>query len=83
MIFPQAKSQQTVTVVKLEDSSREKREEEMKSEGLLLRLGLITRVAAWWRCLVDTLRDLVLLFYSLKQTDLSFEETLISFCFFF
>ncbi len=28
MIFPQAKSQQTLAVVKLEDSSREKREEE-------------------------------------------------------
>ncbi len=36
-------------------------------------------MAAWWRCLVDTLRGLVLLFYRIKQTDLSFEETLISF----
>ncbi len=77
MIFPLAKSKQTV--VKLEDSSRDKREEERKSEGLFPRLGLIIRVAVWWRCFVDTLRGLVLLFYRIKQTDLSFEETLISF----
>ncbi len=43
-------------------------------------LGLIIWVAAWWRCWVDALRGLVLLFYRVKQTDLSFEETLISFC---
>ncbi len=42
-------------------------------------LGLIIRLAAWWRCLVDTLRGLVLLFYRIKQTDLSFEAPLISF----
>ncbi len=79
MIFPQAKSKPTVAVVKLEDSSRDKIKEERKSEGLLPRLGLILMVAAWWRCLVDTLRGLVLLFYRINQTDLSFEETLISF----
>ncbi len=37
------------------------------------KLGLLLRVAAWWCCLVDTLRGLVLLFYRIKQTDLSFE----------
>ncbi len=79
MISPQAKSKPTVAVVKLEDRSSDKREEEGKSEGLFPRLGLILRVAAWWRCLVDTHRGLVLLFYRIKQTDLSFEETLISF----
>ncbi len=47
MIFPRAKFHQTVAVIKLEDSIREKREEERKREGLLPRLGLITRVAAW------------------------------------
>ncbi len=81
MIFPQAKSQQTVAVVKLEDSSREKREreEERKSEGLLPRLGLITRVAAWW--LLSAVESIHLggWFYRIKHTDLSFEETLISF----
>ncbi len=77
MIFPLAKSKQTV--VKLEYISRDKREEERKVEGLLPRLGLIIRVKAWWRCLVDTLRGLVLLFYRIKQTDLSFEGPLISF----
>ncbi len=50
-----------------------------RSEDLLPRLGLIIRVAAWWRYLVDTLRGLVFLFYRMKQTDLSFVETLISF----
>ncbi len=54
------KAQSKQTVVKLEDS---KREEKMKSKGLLPRLGLIIlRVAAWWRGLVDMLRGLVLLF---------------------
>ncbi len=77
MIFPQAKSQKTLAVVKLKYSSREKREEERRSEGLLPRLGLITRVASIKR--VDTLRGLVLLFNRIKQTDPSFEETLISF----
>ncbi len=38
-------------------------------------------MAAWWHCGVDTFRGLVLLFNRIKQTDLSFEETLISFCF--
>jgi len=71
MIFPLAKSKQTV--VKLEYRSRDKREEERKIKGLLPRLGLIIRVAAWRRCLVDTLKGLVLLFYRIKQTDLSFE----------
>ncbi len=50
MIFLQAESQHTVAEVKLEDSSKEKREEEKKSEGLLSMLGLVPRVAAWWRC---------------------------------
>ncbi len=45
--FPQAKSQQTVAVVKLEDSGREKREEE---EDLLPMSGLVTKVAARRRC---------------------------------
>ncbi len=79
IIFPQAKSQPIVAVVKLEDGSREKREEERKSKGLLSRLGLITRVVAWWHCWVDVLRGLVLLSYRIKQSDLSFEETIISF----
>ncbi len=39
---------------------------------------LIKRVVAWWHCLVETLRGLVLLFNRIKQIDLSFEETLIS-----
>ncbi len=77
VIFPQAQSKQTV--VKLEDSSRDKREEGRTSEVLFPRLGLIIRVAAWWCCLVNTLRGLVLLFYRIKKTDLSFEGPFISF----
>ncbi len=46
--LPQAQSKQTV--VKLEESNRDKRKQGRESEGLLPRLGLIIRVAAWWRC---------------------------------